>query len=368
MTLPSDRKKVLIWLYDELKSIRRAAKICRVSKSTAQRWIAERLCVQPIVKKSRKVRRTQKMNLILSTIEASLLADPFKTCAELSRALDVSKELVRQCFIKLGFSYKRARYYGVAKNGLQLARNFLLRRDAYVREGRPMYSVDETGFGRFSYHHRSGWSPRGKELRVVKQNARQTSMSVLACSSPTGWIKTVETNGAFNRAMFVKFISDLEIPAGSVILLDNASIHKGEEVVNIFREKGFVLLYVPPYSPWFNPIEGCFSIVKRKYPACQNIKDSFGALTPHHFKAFFKRSFTSYGVDDENSNQNRAEMEKPSPPVSDNKKKTKIVVRSTTASTNTTVRRQKVDGGVVIVTRTRVVQTTIKRGPSCPLS
>jgi len=36
-----DRRQVLIWRYEETKSIRAAAKSCRVSKSTAQRWIAD---------------------------------------------------------------------------------------------------------------------------------------------------------------------------------------------------------------------------------------------------------------------------------------------------------------------------------------
>ena len=54
-----------------------------------------------------------------------------------------------------------------------------------------------------------------------------------------------------------------------------ASIHKGDEVNNVFKEKGFIKLYVPPYSPWFNPIEGCFSIVKR-YPVKQNLRPAFG--------------------------------------------------------------------------------------------
>ena len=228
------------------------------------------------------------MTRLMPLVEASLAENPFRTCSELSQLFSASKELVRQCLHKPGFSYKKARYYGIAKNASALTKTFLSRRDAYIRESRPIYSVDETGFGRFSYQYRKGWAPRGKKLRIQKACARQTSTTVLACSSSTGWTKTLTKVGGIKRITFCSFIKDLDIPEGSVILLDNASIHRGDEVYKVFRDKKFTPLYVPPYSPWFNPIEGCFSIVKRQYPVNQNIQESFDSLTPQHFSAFFR--------------------------------------------------------------------------------
>ena len=307
MTYSTDRRHVLLWRYEETKSIRVAAKSCRVSKSTAQRWIAEsQLPPRP---KIRKVRRSTKINRMMPLVETSLVNDPFKTCLDLSRELGVSKELVRRCFHLLGFSCKRARYYGVSKNGEHLTKEFLQRRDHYLRSSHPIYSVDETGFGRFSYQYRKGWAPVGRELRVVKNYARQQSTSVLACCSEDGWTKTLEVKGGVKRHVFCEFIRSLDIPKGSVILMDNASIHKGDDVAKVFREKGFIRLYVPPYSPWFNPIEGCFSIVKRRYPVTQNINEAFCSLTTRHFSAFFKRSLTTYGVDECTSATNRSALD-----------------------------------------------------------
>ena len=37
------------------------------------------------------------------------------------------------------------------------------------------------------------------------------------------------------RHVFCEFIRSLDIPKGSVILMDNASIHKGDDVVKVFR-------------------------------------------------------------------------------------------------------------------------------------
>jgi transposase len=49
---------------------------------------------------------------------------------------------------------------------------------------------------------------------------------------------------------------------GQVIVLDNLSAHKGGRVKEIVEGRGCELMYLPPYSPDFNPIEQVFSKVK----------------------------------------------------------------------------------------------------------
>jgi transposase len=46
------------------------------------------------------------------------------------------------------------------------------------------------------------------------------------------------------------------------VVMDNLSAHKGERVKEIIDDRGCELLYLPPYSPDFNPIEQAFSKVK----------------------------------------------------------------------------------------------------------
>ena len=50
---------------------------------------------------------------------------------------------------------------------------------------------------------------------------------------------------------------------GQVVVMDNLTAHKGERVRELIEEQGCELLYLPPYSPDFNPIEEAFSKVKR---------------------------------------------------------------------------------------------------------
>ena len=49
---------------------------------------------------------------------------------------------------------------------------------------------------------------------------------------------------------------------GQMVVIDNLSAHKGGRVKEIIEERGCELLYLPPSSPEFNPIEQAFSKVK----------------------------------------------------------------------------------------------------------
>ncbi len=51
---------------------------------------------------------------------------------------------------------------------------------------------------------------------------------------------------------------------GDVVILDNASCHKGKKVRALVEAAGARLLFLPPYSPDFSPIE----LAWRKVKAC----------------------------------------------------------------------------------------------------
>ena len=53
-----------------------------------------------------------------------------------------------------------------------------------------------------------------------------------------------------------------ELRAGDVVIMDNLSSHKGPRVREMIERAGASLLYLPPYSPDFNPIENAFAKLK----------------------------------------------------------------------------------------------------------
>src|SRR5438270_3707127 len=48
----------------------------------------------------------------------------------------------------------------------------------------------------------------------------------------------------------------------SVLILDNARIHHDEDLIDYIEAFGGRVEFLPPYSPDFNPIETCFSVIK----------------------------------------------------------------------------------------------------------
>ena len=49
---------------------------------------------------------------------------------------------------------------------------------------------------------------------------------------------------------------------GQVVVMDSLTAHKGERVRELIEERGCELIYLPPYSPDFNPIEEAFAKIK----------------------------------------------------------------------------------------------------------
>ena len=51
---------------------------------------------------------------------------------------------------------------------------------------------------------------------------------------------------------------------GQVVILDNATFHKGGRIQNLVEQAGCQLIYLPPYSPDLNKIENCWSWLKSR--------------------------------------------------------------------------------------------------------
>lgn len=68
-----------------------------------------------------------------------------------------------------------------------------------------------------------------------------------------------------NKNAFLSFLESVLLPTlakGSILVLDNWTVHHGEEVSELVEHFGCELLYLPTYSPDLNPIEHLFAKVK----------------------------------------------------------------------------------------------------------
>jgi transposase len=72
-------------------------------------------------------------------------------------------------------------------------------------------------------------------------------------------------DGPINRVAFETYVDKVLVPdlrPGDVVVMDNLSSHKGPRVRDLIQAAGADLLFLPPYSPDFNPIENAFAKIK----------------------------------------------------------------------------------------------------------
>ena len=106
--------------------------------------------------------------------------------------------------------------------------------------------------------------------------------------------------GGANGAVFEVYLRQMLVPAlrqGDVVVMDNLSVHKSETVREIIEGAGAEVLYLPPYSPDFNPMEEAFSKIKnllRKAGArvrealIEAIGEALSEITEDDARAFFE--------------------------------------------------------------------------------
>ena len=71
--------------------------------------------------------------------------------------------------------------------------------------------------------------------------------------------------GYSTKVTFETYVEKILIPslvAGIVLIIDNASFHKSKKITDLILAAGCRILYLPPYSPEFNPIEHFWAAVK----------------------------------------------------------------------------------------------------------
>jgi transposase len=124
--------------------------------------------------------------------------------------------------------------------------------------------VDEMGTNT-SLHPLYAWSPRGERARCSVRRNRGLNTTLLASMTAEGMGPCLAVEGATTRIVFEAYVEKGLVPSlrrGQVVVMDNLSAHKGERVRKLIESTGCELLYLPPYSPDFNPIEEAFSKVK----------------------------------------------------------------------------------------------------------
>jgi transposase len=142
-----------------------------------------------------------------------------------------------------------------------------------------MVFVDETA-SNTAFTRVYARAPKGKRARGNAPRNKGKNRTVIASLSPSGMGESLILEDATNGEMFALYLEQVLMPSlhsGQIVIMDNASIHEGEKVRQAIEAKGCHLLFLPPYSPDFSPIEEAFS----KFKA---ILRRIGARTPQELQ------------------------------------------------------------------------------------
>ena len=110
-----------------------------------------------------------------------------------------------------------------------------------------------------------GRAPRGQRLRMSVPHGHWHTSTVIAGLTLRGMIAPCVLDGPMNRDAFVTDVEQVLVPElrpGDAVILDNLPSHKGPKVRNLIHAAGAELVFLPPYSPDYNPIELAFSRFK----------------------------------------------------------------------------------------------------------
>ena len=133
-----------------------------------------------------------------------------------------------------------------------------------MRGKTPVY-VDETGFARAS-SRQYAYAPKGICVEAKVSSNRYKCTTLIGARIQGSFTAPVLFDGSCDAIAFNAWLEEMLCPLlddRHVVILDNASFHKGSQTAALIAKCGASLLFLPPYSPELNPIEKDFATLKR---------------------------------------------------------------------------------------------------------
>jgi transposase len=109
-------------------------------------------------------------------------------------------------------------------------------------------------------------APVGERALASRPVNRGKNISIIGAVRLRGVVALRAFEGAINVDKFLRFLERDLLPstrAGDVLVMDNLKVHRDPHVVARIQQAGVRVLFLPPYSPEFNPIELYWSCFKR---------------------------------------------------------------------------------------------------------
>jgi transposase len=142
---------------------------------------------------------------------------------------------------------------------------YLRLRERYARRGKTFIYIDESGFAP-AVTRRFAYAPKGQRVSGLISGHRRPRTSLLAARIENTFAAPVLFAGTCNTPLFNAWLEQQLCPLlhdQHVVVMDNVPFHKSAKTKTLIHATGATLLFLPPYSPDFNPIEHDFATLKR---------------------------------------------------------------------------------------------------------
>jgi len=148
-----------------------------------------------------------------------------------------------------------------------------------------------------------GRAPKGERIVEYVPDVRYKRISVISTIRVSGETNPFAFTGTLNGNLFMQYVWECVVPTlkpYDILVMDRLSSHMMTVITEIVDGIGANVLYLPPYSPDFNPIETVFSQVKsdlRKLKMrsvegiCDGLSHAFYSVTPEQAQNYFRNCF-----------------------------------------------------------------------------
>ncbi len=304
--LRNEERKMLIEAHEKGYKSKELADIFGIDKSSVNRMVRQYKKTGSYELRTYNCgRKSVLTDSDLKNISELIDANPDITINEIIEKLNlkIKNEAVRKAVIKMGYVYKKKSLHASGVNAPDVAdqRNKWIKSLPELDKSKLVF-LDESGvntdFTRI--YGRSLGGLRCVDNVPLSTPKNTTILSSIRLSGDTAY--TAYQGGTTNEN-FIDYLKNVLSPTlkkDDIIVMDNMRTHHSKAVKKAIEELKLNVIYLPPYSPDFNPIEKMWSKIKSvlrklKIRAFSELKSgvdsAFSCVTPNDCKGWFSTCF-----------------------------------------------------------------------------
>jgi transposase len=144
-----------------------------------------------------------------------------------------------------------------------------------------------------------GRAPRGQRVKALAPYGHWQTTTMLCGLRLSGATAPMLLPGAIDAAAFAEYVRQVLAPSlrsGDIVVMDNLATHHAPGVLDAIQAAGARVVFLPPYSPDFNPIEMMWSKVKQNLRSteartfedlCHAMAGAIAAISPSDSVGYF---------------------------------------------------------------------------------